>query len=347
MGEDYPLLPRARFVDIIVGKARLVGTRLDKQQHRGFVSPIESRIYTGQVHLSTSSLQHEEQRLLERSSVLIVLFSVIYSRLIFGSRTSCREPACLFGISLFSGTLKNLQHWLLSPESDKPRRIAFANAHNLNQSLLSTRLRSILKISDVILPDGVGLRLAARLSSFHLQANLNGTDLFPHLCKLSAFHAIPIVLIGGHQGVGKRCAQNMADKYPDLSIDCLSHGYDLDNHAITRYLTDLTSKNKRVFVLVGLGTPLQEFWIDNFIRNNSIERVDYFSVGGLLDYYSGNVKRAPITWQSNGLEWLWRVIQEPKRLLLRYGVGIPFFLTSVIVSQCYAGIRRCLALVFR
>jgi len=232
----------------------------------------------------------------------------------------------LFDINISNISLKQALHWI---EHNIPTysasTVSFVNAHCLNVAYQDLKYKSVLTQSDIILPDGIGVKMAARKFGTELRANLNGTDLFPHLCKLSAKNKIPMFLLGGAEGVADKVAVVMKQRYPDLIIAGTHHGFITDDEATCKLIRNSGAK----LILIGMGVPKQEIWIH---RNKKRLNGLIFGVGGLFDYYSGNIPRAPELVRKLSLEWLWRLYQEPTRLFKRYVLGNPLFILRTLRS---------------
>ena len=154
------------------------------------------------------------------------------------------------------------------------------------------------------------------------------TDLFPRMLELCDTREgkIKIFLLGGKEGTAKKVIKNMGEKYKNVDFVGEHHGYFKQKNNI-----DIISKINEAtphILFVGLGCPVQEKWV-----NENIDKINanvILTCGGLFDYYSGNVKRSPKWMQENGLEWLFRLIQEPSRLYKRYIFGNIEYLISLL-----------------
>lgn len=206
--------------------------------------------------------------------------------------------------------------------SPRGKVVHFVHPHALNVACGDAALRGHLARADLALPDGVGLRLAGLILGFSLRDNVNGTDLLPSLCRRAAAEGRPLALIGAAPGVAEACAARLLAAHPGLQIPVVSHGF-LGDEA-SRQVARRVAALDRPLALVAMGTPLQEAWIwKNLAR---LPAVTSLSVGGLFDFYSGRIPRAPLAWRKLGLEWLFRLRCEPRRLARRYLVGNPLFL---------------------
>ena len=210
--------------------------------------------------------------------------------------------------------------------------VQFINAHCINVARHDVDYRRALKRADHLLPDGSGITIAARLAGTSLGENLNGTDLFPEICREAAARGQSIYLLGGKPGIASAAAREMCSRYPGLRIAGTRCGY--WHPAEEAAVIDAINASGAAIVLVGRGVPVQEIWIDR-VRESLAARI-VMGVGGLFDYYSGAIPRAPAPIRAVGCEWAWRLAQEPRRLFARYVLGNPRFLLSAMVNAALA-----------
>ncbi|MEX3007058.1 WecB/TagA/CpsF family glycosyltransferase [Hoeflea sp. TYP-13] len=203
--------------------------------------------------------------------------------------------------------------------------VAFLNAHNANQAMINNDYHHALEHCTV-LPDGIGVDLAARaLYGAPFPANLNGTDFIP---ALLAYLTKPsrIALIGAQPDVLAEATQAFQRDIPWHEFIAVSDGYfnKDDNGKILDELAAL----KPDIVLVAMGSPTQELWIENNIGEEHGKVV--ISVGALFDFVSERVPRAPDIFRRLRGEWIFRLWWEPRRLWRRYILGNPLFLFRVL-----------------
>jgi exopolysaccharide biosynthesis WecB/TagA/CpsF family protein len=202
--------------------------------------------------------------------------------------------------------------------------ISFVNAHNMLLALRDDEYREILS-QNLVLPDGIGLNIASKIAhGAPFPANLNGTDFVP---ALLTFMEQPrrIGLIGGSRDVIEAAAANFRRHTPWHEFIVVSDGFfDKEDPSV---VVDELSRQKLDIVIVGMGTPLQEKWAHDHIREDHARLV--LTVGALFDFISGSIPRAPHLVRAMRLEWAYRLVQEPNRLWRRYAVGIPVFLYRV------------------
>jgi exopolysaccharide biosynthesis WecB/TagA/CpsF family protein len=212
-------------------------------------------------------------------------------------------------------------------------KLGFCNAHMVNLAARDDALREALR-SFLILPDGVGVDIGARL--LHGQpfpANLNGTDFIPRLIE-SAPQPLSIALIGARPGVADRAAAALARINSRHEITALSDGF-FDAAGEERVLATLAARPVDL-LLVAFGNPKQEMWIARRIGPQHAHVAA--GVGALFDFLAGEVTRAPEILRRLRLEWLYRLAQEPGRLWRRYVLGNPAFLMRVL-RQKWTGRR--------
>lgn len=320
------LLPRAPLRHVLTGRSPLVGSRLDPARPRGFASPIEARVALG---LPYGDLADEEAARLDSatpSARLAALASALLASTLHSGREAPARPHIVAARVDNLRIDEALDALFAPPPTDRARVVHFVHPHALNLACVDEELRAHLARADLVLPDGVGLRLAALILGLGLRDNLNGTDLLPLICRRAAASGRPLVLIGAAPGVAHDAAERLRRDFPGLSIPLVAHGFlgPAEVEALTAQLDQLTDP----LVLVAMGSPRQEAWIWRHLASRP--RLTALSVGGLLDFVAGRVPRAPWLWRELGLEWLFRLRQEPARLARRYLVGNPLFVLRAL-----------------
>ncbi len=214
----------------------------------------------------------------------------------------------------------------------------FVNAHCLNTTFEDDAYRRALGDAELIFPDGSGIRRGCSLQGDTLVENLNGTDLFPHLCALFARQQIPIFLLGAAPGTVERVAAWARSQYPDLRIAGTQHGY-FSPEQTGEVITRINQSGARV-LFVAMGVPRQELWIAR--HRQQLGTSLNIAVGGLFDFFAQNIPRAPRWMRRAGIEWVWRLLQEPGRMWRRYLVGNPLFLLRLWHERrAQAFLRQC------
>jgi N-acetylglucosaminyldiphosphoundecaprenol N-acetyl-beta-D-mannosaminyltransferase len=227
-----------------------------------------------------------------------------------------------------SELLRRITGWVGSGR--RARRVMYVNAHVLNQSRAIPALREALEQADLVYCDGYGVRLAARALDVEIPHRMTGADWIWGLAALCELNDQSIYLLGAEPGVTAEAARRLQRWYPLLQIAGTHHGYfDIGSAHDDRVVEDINARKPDI-VLVGMGTPKQELWVQH---NAARLRTDVlWTVGALFDYVSGRVPRAPRWLADNGLEWIFRLAIEPQRMWRRYLLGNPVFISRVMTQ---------------
>jgi N-acetylglucosaminyldiphosphoundecaprenol N-acetyl-beta-D-mannosaminyltransferase len=165
--------------------------------------------------------------------------------------------------------------------------------------------------ADLLIPDGIGVVLAARILYGAKLSRVPGADLMENICKISAEKGYKVFIYGTKEEVSQKATEELQRRYPGLQVAGRAHGYlkeeEMDN------LVRQINESGAVILFLALGSPKQEKWFatyKNLLKNVRVCQ----GVGGTLDTLAGAVKRAPEIWCKFGLEWLYRLFSDPKRL---------------------------------
>lgn len=210
-------------------------------------------------------------------------------------------------------------------DSEGAALLAFANAHACNLAARRPGFREVLAGADLLLPDGAGLAIAARFAGTVLPANLNGTDFIPQLLDRAAQRGCAVFLLGAAPGVAERAAARL--QRPGLRVVGTAHGYHTDHAALVRRI----AASGADLLLVGMGMPRQERWLAEHLEATGVRLG--VAAGAYLDFAAGTVRRAPRWIRAARLEWLFRLLGEPRRLFARYVLGNPAFLLRVLRAR--------------
>ncbi len=208
---------------------------------------------------------------------------------------------------------------------DAPVSAFFINAHCVNVAATDPVYRWALASADRLLPDGIGVAIAARIQGTRLKENLNGTDLFVPLMRTAAARQRAVYFLGAAPGVAAEAAARAAALAPGLTIAGCHHGF-FDAAEEDALIAAINASGADV-LLVALGVPTQEIWIARN-RHRLAPRL-VLGVGAQFDFWSGRVARAPALVRQVGCEWMWRLALEPRRLARRYLIGNVAFLGRI------------------
>lgn len=171
----------------------------------------------------------------------------------------------------------------------------------------SDEVSAAIKNADLVIPDGIGVIKAANILGTPFVEHLPGIDFATELLGLLANEGKTVFLFGAKPGIAETAAENMRGKFPGLIISGTNDGYTDDVEAVISKINEA----KPDFLLVCLGVPKQELWM---ARNADKLDVGLMAgLGGTLDVFAGETRRAPESWQKLHLEWLYRCLEDPKR----------------------------------
>ena len=178
--------------------------------------------------------------------------------------------------------------------------------------------KKVYENASLVLTDGKPLLWIAKWKGTPIKEKVSGSDLFPRMCKLSAEKGYRIFILGAAEGVAVKAAENLKKKFQGLQISGTYSpplGFEKDENEVDKIVT-MINEAKTDILAVALGSPKGEKFLYNVCPK--LEASLSISIGATIDFEAGNVKRAP-KWMSNiGLEWLYRITQDPKRLIKRY-----------------------------
>jgi N-acetylglucosaminyldiphosphoundecaprenol N-acetyl-beta-D-mannosaminyltransferase len=202
---------------------------------------------------------------------------------------------------------------------------------NVDHTVKAERLldfRRAYSRADLCLADGMPLVWASRLLGSPLPEKVSGSDLVLPLMRLAAERRWRVYLLGGGPGVAEEAGEVLDRKFGTLIVgtDSPVVGSDGIDESSEQTLERLAAARPDL-VLVAFGAPKQELWIDRFA--DRLGPAVAVGVGGSLDFITGQVRRAPAWMSSAGLEWLFRLVQEPRRMWRRYLIEDPKFLTVI------------------
>ncbi|NQU24297.1 MAG: WecB/TagA/CpsF family glycosyltransferase [Candidatus Nealsonbacteria bacterium] len=210
---------------------------------------------------------------------------------------------------------------------DRTGCVYYVNAHTLNLAVADPQFRDVLNAADYVFADGTGVRWAARLQGIRVRENLCGTDLTPEFFHATAGRGYRYFLLGADRETIRRTADYSARTFAGWTQAGLHHGY-LADPAESAEVVRQINQARPDLLLVGMGNPIQERWIHR--HRHMLNVPACMAVGGLFDYWTENVSRAPKWLRRLGHEWIWRLGQQPCDKAKRYLLGNPLFLAHVL-----------------
>lgn len=203
------------------------------------------------------------------------------------------------------------------------------NADKINLAIENECIFDIIKGCGIVNADGASVVLASKYLNKNISERVAGIDLMQELLKVSDVEGYGLYFLGAKNEVLNKMIDRLSIEYNNLNILGKRDGYFTDKEIINITNELLFLKPKIVFV--GITSPKKEYLIKQF-QKSGINSV-FMGVGGSFDVLSGEISRAPLWMQNSNLEWLYRVIKEPKRLFRRYFVGNITFIKKVVKNK--------------
>jgi N-acetylglucosaminyldiphosphoundecaprenol N-acetyl-beta-D-mannosaminyltransferase len=231
---------------------------------------------------------------------------------------------------IMAAALDERGHWTITANLDHVRRYRTEKL-----------ARELVDDADLVVADGMPLIWASRIAGEPLPERVSGSSMVWSICETASARQLSVFLLGGDPGVAQRAADVFRDRYPGLEIAgtaCPPMGFENDKQELERIRRQVTEAAPRI-VFVALGFPKQDLLIRTL--RGSLPQASFLGVGISLSYATGDVSRAPGWICSLGLEWAYRLSQEPtRRLARRYLVdGLPFA-ASLFTSAARSRLSR-------
>ena len=209
----------------------------------------------------------------------------------------------------------------------QPRFVATANAEMVMLAEQDSEMARILNQADLVVPDGAGVVWAARHQGCPVPERVAGYDLVQVLLAKAAVCGYRVYFFGGAPGVAEKAKETAQKWYPGLQVVGIRHGF-FSADEETGIIEDIRASEPDV-LLVALGVPKQEKWLDAHLRELAVPVS--IGVGGSLDVMAGTMRRAPLWMQRTGLEWLFRLYCQPRRLIRM--MALPRFVLRVLKAK--------------
>ena len=220
-------------------------------------------------------------------------------------------------LAIFDGFMKGSGfHFIVTPNSE-----IVVNASK------DAHLKKIFSEADLVIPDGIGLVYASRIIGEPLRERVTGIDFLGRILAYLERSGQSIFFLGSKPGIAELAAEKMKLKHPHLCVAGVHDGY--FNTSQETALIDEINQSGADFLCVALGSPKQEEFIYN--NRHTLTMKAAIGVGGSLDVWAGVLKRAPEFYRNNGLEWLYRFLQQPSRY--KRMAALPLFMIKVLLTK--------------
>lgn len=218
------------------------------------------------------------------------------------------------------------------------RSVYLCNVHSLVSARREPRFARIVNSADLVTPDGAPIAWCLRLKGYRRQPRISGAELMWGCCRRAEAAGLPVYLYGGSTTALDRLTRRLSADFPQLRLaGCCSPPYrDLTAAEDAQVVRMIRASGARI-LFVALGCPKQEAWIA--AHRGRIDAV-MIGVGAAFDFQAGLVRRAPRWMQRAGLEWLHRLLSEPKRLWRRYLVTNSLFVAYLLTDLVWGRLQR-------
>ena len=250
--------------------------------------------------------------------------------LLYGEGVVCQDTVSILNVTIHNLTMLESLEWIRQRLAmSSPAQVCFFNADCANIASREPPYQTVLNQSELVLADGIGLKIAGKLLANPIRQNVNGTDMFPRLCELLSETGAGLFLLGARPGVAEKVKDWVQQHHPGVTVSGYRDGYFTNQQEEDVVLQ--IARSGAALLLVAFGAPRQDLWIRQYLQRSGVKVA--MGVGGLFDFYSGRIPRAPLWMREIGAEWLFRFAQEPRRMWKRYFVGNTVFLWRVFQAR--------------
>lgn len=215
-------------------------------------------------------------------------------------------------------------------ETRHPHLVFSANVDICMQARRDHELASILRAADLVLVDGTPMMWAARFLGSPFPERVSGSDFLTRFCRTAVQSGYKLFFLGAAPGVARRARLALEGAHPGITIAGTyspPYGFEYDDQENWRIVQEIRRASPDV-LFVAFGAPKEQKWLYRY--RNELSVPVSMGIGSAFDYVAGRLKRAPRWMQSMGLEWSYRLVQEPRRLWRRYLLNDPPFLFYLV-----------------
>ena len=217
-------------------------------------------------------------------------------------------------------------------QNEERHYVTHANPHTVMLCQRDIEMQKAIKKAEMILPDGIGIILAAKILGYAHNSRVTGSAFMLRLCDWGRIKEYRHFFYGGAEGVADMLARKLSEKYPGLQVvGTYCPPFKQLSEEEDKRIIEIINTSKPDILWVGLGAPKQEKWMANHL--DKISATAMIGVGAAFDFQSGNVKWAPAWVRNLGMEWAWRLIHEPRRMWKRYLLNGPIYLVKVVCQR--------------
>lgn len=230
--------------------------------------------------------------------------------------------------------LTQIQHWI---ETGKRRYVSVCVVHTIMECQLDPKMRKAVNSAGMATPDGMPLVWLGNWRNGGNVSRVYGPDLMLALCELSVMQGYSHYFYGGADGVPELLAETMQARFPGMNVvGAYSPPFRTLTEEEDEEITEQINQAAPDIIWVGLGTPKQDLWMA--AHRDKLKAPVLIGVGAAFDFHTGRIPQAPSWMQTRGLEWLFRLFQEPRRLWRRYIIYNPLFIAMILMQ--FSGLRK-------
>lgn len=238
---------------------------------------------------------------------------------------------CKISNCILKDLLNTIHIEIYKEDKTKPSIMLSANIHGFNQAYKHPWLMKLNNEAELVRNDSAGISLAGKILGTPIKERMTWADFGWELADFCEKEGLTQYFLGNKPGIPEKAKERLQEKHPGLQVVGTHHGYfekvGPENEAVIKNINSL----KPDILIVGFGMPLQERWI---LENREKLDVGIIMTGGnCFTFLAGEESRAPEWMHENGLEWLYRLVKEPKRMFTRYIIGNPLFLGRVLLQK--------------
>lgn len=223
-------------------------------------------------------------------------------------------------------SIQTTQRWI---ELDEPQYICFCNVHTIISCQNDPTYKKVIHGAGLVVPDGMPLVWIGRQRGFHQIERVYGPDFLLKMCQISQDFGYRHFFYGGAPGIAEVLSKKLQHRFPRLQVVGTHsppyRSFTREEDENVARLINYVSPN---IIWVGLGSPKQDYWAFNHVGR--LNHAVILPVGAAFDFLSGRIPQAPQWMRKSGLEWLFRLASEPKRLWKRYLIENPLFVLMLI-----------------
>ncbi len=240
----------------------------------------------------------------------------------------------ILGTPVSSLTMDELfRDWETVIKEGKKAQVCITPVNSILAARATARVQEIYKHADYVLCDGVPVKWASKFLGDPIKERITGLDVLPRIFLFASRHEFSIFLLGASPGVADTLKKVMEAKHPGVKIvgTFVPPFRAVFSKEENQKMIDAINTVKPDILLVSLTAPKQDIWIAENL--DKLETHVAIGIGGAFEVAAGMIKRAPLWMQKSGLEWLYRFLQEPKRMFRRYFMEAPVFIPLIIKQR--------------